>query len=130
MPYVYDINGKYAEATLTLNSPRDWTASDVKTLTIWFSGDYANDAAPIYVAIANITGTPAVVTHDDSAATQIHAWTRWDISLQEFADKGIDLTDVNTITIGIGYKANPPGGLGKMYFDDIGLHRPAEQPQP
>ena len=130
MPYVYDINGKYAEATLTLNSPRDWTASDVKTLTIWFSGDYANDAAPIYVAIANITGTPTVVTHDDSAATQIHAWTRWDISLQEFADKGIDLTDVNTITIGIGYKANPPGGLGKMYFDDIGLHRPAEQPQP
>ncbi len=130
MPYVYDINGKYAEATLILDSPRDWTASDVKTLTIWLHGDYANDAAPIYVAIANITGTPAVVTHDDSAATQIHAWTRWDISLQEFADKGIDLTDVNTITIGIGDKANPPGGLGKMYFDDIGLHRPAEEPQP
>jgi len=130
MPYTYDINGKYAEATLTLDSPRDWTASDVKTLTIWLHGDYANDAAPIYVAIANITDTPAVVTHDDLDATQIHAWTRWDISLQEFADKGIDLTDVNTITIGIGDKANPPGGLGKMYFDDIGLHRPDEEPQP
>jgi len=127
MPYVYDITGKYAEAALTLESPRDWTASDVNTLTIWFHGDFANDAAPIYVAIANMTGTPAVVTHDDSAATQIHAWTQWDIPLQAFADKGIDLTNVNTITIGIGDKANPPGGAGKMYFDDIGLHPPAAE---
>ena len=122
MPYSYDITGKYAEATLTLESPRDWTASDVKTLTIWFHGDYANDAAPIYVAIANVGGAPAVVTHEDSAATQIHGWTRWDIPLQEFADKGINLTDVNMITFGIGDKTNPPGGAGKMYFDDIGLH--------
>ena len=130
MPYVYDINGKYAEATLTLDSPRDWTASDVKMLTIWFHGDYVNDPATIYVAIANITGAPAVVTHDDSAATQIHAWTRWDIPLQEFADKGINLTDVNTITIGIGDKTNPPGGAGKMYFDDIGLHSLGTEPEP
>ena len=130
MPYVYDINGKYAEATLTLDSPRNWTASDVKTLTIWFHGDYVNDPATIYVAIANITGTPAVVIHDDSAATQIHVWTRWDIPLQEFADKGIDLTDVNTISIGIGDKANPPGGNGKMYFDDIGLHPLGAEPEP
>jgi hypothetical protein len=130
MPYSYDINGKYAEASLTLDSPRDWTASDVKTLTIWFHGNLINDPAPIYVAIANTTGTPAVVTYDDPAATQINAWTRWDIPLQEFADMGIDLTDVNTIIIGIGNKANPPGGLGKMYFDDIGLHPLGAEPEP
>jgi hypothetical protein len=130
MPYSYEITGKYAEATLTLDSPRDWTASDAKILTIWFHGHFINDAAPIYVAIANITGVPAVVTYDDSAATQIHAWTRWDIPLQEFADKGINLTDVNTITIGIGDKTNPPGGLGKMYFDDIGLHPLGAEPEP
>jgi len=130
MPYVYDITGKYAEATLTLDSPRDWTASDVKTLTIWFHGNMVNDAAPIYVAIANMTGVPAVVSHDDPSATQIHAWTQWDISLQTFADKGINLTNVNTITIGIGNKANPPGGSGKMYFDDIGLHPLPPEPEP
>ncbi len=129
MPYTYDINGKYAEATLTLDSPRDWTASDVKTLIIWFHGDYANDAAGIYVAIANVGGAPVVVAHEDPAATQIHGWTRWDISLQEFADKGINLTDVNTITIGIGDKANPPGGAGKMYFDDIGLLPLEDEPE-
>jgi len=122
MPCSYDINGKYAEASLTLTSPRDWTASDVNTLTIWFHGDYVNDAAPIYVAISNSNGTSAVVTHEDSAATQIHAWTKWDIPLQEFADQGINLTDVDSIILGIGNKLNPPGGAGKMYFDDIGVH--------
>jgi len=130
MPYVYDITIKFAEATLTLDSPRDWTTSGVKTLTIWFHGNLFNDAAPIYVAIANMTGAPAVVTHDDASATKIHAWTQWDIPLQAFADKGIDLTNVNTITIGIGNKANPPGGTGKMYFDDIGLHPLPPEPEP
>jgi len=127
MPYSYDINGKYAEASMTLDSQRDWTASDVKTLTIWFHGDYVNDPAAIYVAIANSAGAPAVVTHDDAAATQIPGWAQWDIPLQEFADKGINLTDVDTITLGIGDKANPPGGNGKMYFDDIGLHPLGEE---
>ncbi|HCO96485.1 MAG TPA: hypothetical protein DIU00_21525 [Phycisphaerales bacterium] len=130
MPYFYDITTKFAEAILTLDSPRDWTASDVKTLTIWFHGNLGNDPAPIYVTIANISGAPATVTHADPAATQIHGWTQWDIPLQEFADKGINLTDVNTITIGIGNKINPPGGAGTMYFDDIGLHPLVAEPEP
>jgi hypothetical protein len=130
MPYVFDINGKFAEATLTLDTPRDWTQNGVDTLTIWFHGDLVNDAAPIYVAISNTTGAPVVETHGDPAATQIHAWTRWDISLQAFADKGINLTDVNAITIGIGDKNNPPGGSGKLYFDDIGLYLLEAEPEP
>jgi len=129
MPYLYDIDGKYAEASLTLESTRDWTASGVNTLTIWFHGNIVNDPAPIYVGAANTTGTPAVVPHDDAAATQIHGWTRWDIPLQAFEDKGINLTDVDSIILGIGDKTNPPGGTGKMYFDDIGLHALAE-PEP
>ena len=129
MPYVYDITGKYAEASLTLSSPRNWTASDVKTLTIWFHGNLVNDPAPIYVTIANTTGTPVTVTHEDPSATQIHAWTKWDISLQTFADQGINLSDVNSIILGIGNTTNPPGGAGKMYLDDIGLH-PLPEPAP
>jgi len=131
MPYAYDITIKFAEATLTLSSPRDWTASDVKTLTIWFHGDLGNAAAPIYVAIANMAGAPATVSHDDPAATQIQAWTQWDIPLQAFADKGINLTNVNTITIGIGDKTNPAiVGKGTVYFDDIGLHPLPPEPEP
>jgi hypothetical protein len=50
-------------------------------------------------------------------------WTEWIIDLQAFADQGVDLTNVNTIALGLGDKNNPqPGGTGTMYFDDIVLH--------
>jgi len=44
---------------------------------------------------------------------------------QNFADQGIDLTDVNTMAIGVGTQGNmtTPGGAGKMYIDDIRLYR-------
>ncbi|MBL7189185.1 MAG: hypothetical protein ISS70_22890, partial [Phycisphaerae bacterium] len=65
----------------------------------------------------------AVVYHDDASATQLTGWNKWVIELQEFA--GVNLTNVNTITIGIGTKGSPAagGGTGTMYFDDIRLVR-------
>jgi hypothetical protein len=95
----------------------------------WMNQDIgieSNDAEPLYVAVSNAAGEPAVVVHDDPAATQIDTWTEWVIPLQAFADQGINLTDVDSIAIGLGTKGNmtTPGGSGKMYFDDIRLYRP------
>jgi len=77
--------------------------------------------------IGNNTAFAELVAHwsfDGPAATQITGWNEWVIDLQEFV--GVNLTDVNTITIGLGTK-NPgapgPGGTGTMYFDDIRLYR-------
>ena len=118
----------YSEVELTLSTARDWTEEGVGTLTIWFRGILNNDAEPLYVAIANNTGAPAIVAHDDPAAAQIGAWTEWVIPLQSFADQGINLTDVDRIAIGVGTQGNmtTPGGAGKMFFDDIRLYRPIE----
>ncbi|UCE50200.1 MAG: hypothetical protein JSW47_08555, partial [Phycisphaerales bacterium] len=59
---------------------------------------------------------------DDAAATQIDTWTQWRIDLQQFVDQGVNLTDVDSISIGLGDKNNPqPGGSGIMYFDDVRL---------
>jgi hypothetical protein len=64
-----------------------------------------------------------VVSHGNSNAAQIISWTEWNIDLQDFADQGLDLTNVNTITIGLGDRSNPvAGGAGMMYFDDIRLY--------
>ncbi|TKJ33220.1 MAG: hypothetical protein CEE38_21440 [Planctomycetes bacterium B3_Pla] len=123
MPYFYDVDMKYAEATMTLVYPRDWTENDVKTLTLWFRGIWNNVAVPMYVALNG----SAAVYHDDPAVTQIEVWTQWNIDLQAFADQGVDLSNVNTISIGFGDKANlQPGGLGQVFIDDIGLHRLAD----
>ncbi|UCF14461.1 MAG: LamG domain-containing protein [Phycisphaerales bacterium] len=116
MPYSYDNNLKTSEATLTL-AKRDWTSQGVTKLSLWFRGDTANAAERMFVALNG----NAVVYHDDASVTQITGWTEWVIDLTAF---GIDLTNVNTITIGFGTKNSPAaGGTGRMYFDDIRLVR-------
>jgi len=122
MPLYYDNSVGYSEATLTLTYPRDWTENGVTTLTIWFRGRADNTAETLYVALNG----NAIVNNDDPAAAQVETWTEWNIDLQEFADQGVNLTNVNTISLGLGDKNNPlAGGSGMMYFDDIRLYRPA-----
>ena len=131
MPVLYDNNKQgfsmYSEVEFALSDARDWTDGGVSDLSLWFRGLSANAVEPLYVAIANRTGTPVVITHDDPAASQIDAWTQWVIPLQAIADQGINLTDVDRIIIGLGTRGNLtiPGGAGKMYFDDIRLNLPS-----
>jgi hypothetical protein len=118
MIFSYDNAGKTSEATLTLVSPRDWTEEGIAKLSLWFRGNAANVADRIFVAL---NGT-VVVYHDDPAATQLAGWNEWIIDLAAF---GVTLTNVNTITIGVGTKGSPApdGGAGTLYFDDIRLYR-------
>jgi len=97
----------------------------------WINQDIGittNDAEPLYVAVSNSNGAPAVVVHDDPAAATIDTWTEWVIPLRAFEDQGIVLTNVDKIAIGLGTRGNMtiPGGSGKMYFDDIRLYQPRE----
>jgi hypothetical protein len=131
MPLWYDNNkqgySKYSETELTLPAgKRDWTTEGVGELSLWFRSESENVAEPLYVAIANAGGTPAVMVHDDPNAVQLTRWTEWIIPLQSLADQGVSLTDVDSVAIGLGTQGNItiPGGSGKMYFDDIRLYRP------
>jgi hypothetical protein len=106
----------FSNVTITGNVTGQWANQDI--------GIVNNAPEPMYVALSNSTGNPAVVYHDDPAAATIDTWTEWVIPLQAFADQGIDLTDVDRIAIGLGTRGNmtTPGGSGKMYFDDIRLY--------
>ncbi len=122
MPLYYDNSVGYSEATLTLAYPRDWTENGVSTLSIWFRGNFDNAAETLYVALNG----SAIVTNDNPDAAQVTTWTEWTIDLQAFADQGVNLANVDTITIGFGDKKNPQsGGSGTAYFDDIRLYAPA-----
>jgi hypothetical protein len=127
MPLMYENapgGATYSEATLTLSYPRDWTENDVSALVIWFRGIANNAAESVYVSIANSSGTPMTVVYSNTDAAKIGSWTRWVIQLQTLADQGINLTNVNTITVGLGTKGamTTPGGKGTVYFDDIALY--------
>ncbi|MBN2314159.1 MAG: hypothetical protein JXM79_09535 [Sedimentisphaerales bacterium] len=122
MPLGYDVDQKYSEAVMTLTYPKDWTTGGVDTLGIWFKGDWINVPTPMYVTL---NGSVTVVNEDVEAA-QRDVWTEWLIPLQAFADKGANLSNVGTIAIGLGNKANPQaGGSGTMYIDDVRLYPPA-----
>ncbi len=121
MPFAYDNATGKSEATLPLTEQRDWTANGVNTLVIWYIGDAANDAETMYVVLNGTAG----VDNPNPDAAQADAWTEWTIDLQAFADQGVNLTNVNTITLGFGNRTNPvAGGSGMMYFDDIRLYPP------
>ncbi|MHC4494656.1 MAG: LamG domain-containing protein [Planctomycetota bacterium] len=120
MPYAYDNNMKTSEATKTLSYPRDWTEGSVTKLSLWHRGGSANAAERMFVALNG----NAVVYHDDPEAVLSARWTEWVIDLQAFADQGVNLANVNTITVGFGTKGSPTaGGSGKVYIDDIRLYR-------
>mgnify|MGYP001097735232 CR=1 FL=1 len=108
---------QFSNVTISGNAGLQWANQDI--------GILSNDPEPLYVAVSNAAGNPAVVEHDDPAAATIDTWTEWVIPLSAFADQGINLTNVDRIAIGLGTRSNQaaPGGSGKMYFDDIRLYR-------
>jgi hypothetical protein len=118
MPMTYDNAVGKSEATLTLIDKRDWTVNDVNTLTIWFRGETGNAPEQLYVALND----NARVDHDDPDAATSTSWTEWNIPLQAFADQGVKLTNVTSITLGL---RSGTGGTGMLYFDDIRLYPPA-----
>jgi hypothetical protein len=118
MPMTYDNAVGKSEATYVLTSNKDWTINGVATLTIWFRGDGANAPEQLYVALNG----NARIDHENPGATQAFAWTEWNVDLTRFADQGVNLANVSSITLGL---SSVSGGTGIMYFDDIRLYAPA-----
>jgi hypothetical protein len=119
MPFEYDNAPGKSEATLTLTSNNDWTINGVDTLTIWYRGNAANSAETMYVTLNG----SASVDNANPDATLAAGWTQWDTPLQAFADQGVTLTNVTSITIGL---KSGTGGTGMLFFDDVRLHPPAQ----
>ncbi len=108
----------FTNVTITGTVSPQWAHQDI--------GIASNAAEPLYVAVSNAAGQPAVVVHPDPKAAQVTTWTEWVIPLSAISGKGITLTNVDKLAVGLGTKGNmtTAGGSGKMYFDDIRLYRP------
>jgi hypothetical protein len=124
MPFEYDNVAGKSEATLTITGLKDWTRHGIEALSLWFHGSEDNAPEPMYVVLND----SAVVTHDNPNIAQIDTWTQWTIDLQAFADQGLNLANVNSITIGFGNRNNPVAGdSGMVFFDDIQLRQFAQE---
>jgi len=123
--YINEAGVTNSEATLSLTATKDWTEEGVAELSLWVRGDSANAAEPLYVAVSNAAGGPALMAQGDPSTATNTIWTEWVVPLQAFADQGINLTNVDKIAIGLGSKGGASaGGSGTLYVDDIRLYRP------
>ncbi len=122
MPLFYNNAAGLSEVSRSLSgSVSDWTREGVVTLAMFYYGDAANAAEPMYVAVNGNN----IVANSDLNAALVTEWTRFDVPLAEFANQGANLANINSLSLGFGNKANPiAGGSGVVYFDDIRLYRP------
>ncbi len=111
MPLAYDnTKAPVSEATLTFAPARNWTASGIKSLSLWFQG-VAGNGGQLYVKINNTK-----VSYNGAAGDLAKTiWTPWNIDL---STTGANLSKVTSLTIGI----EGAGAKGLLYIDDIRLY--------
>jgi hypothetical protein len=111
LPLIYSNAGSaLSEATLTFETPQDWTASGIKSLSLYFQGQ-ANNTGTLYLKINNTKVAYSGAASDVSKA----AWTPWIVDLSTV---GGSLSSVRTLTIGV----EGAGAQGTLFIDDIRLY--------
>ena len=115
----------YGEATRTFSAAQDWTVAGFKVLTLYFRADMTNTSSaiqPMYVSVSDGVDTGTVEYDDPNDLVRGWLdWEEWNIELQEFADAGVNLDNVTTLSIRVGAGGSSAGG-GNAYFDDIRLY--------
>jgi hypothetical protein len=92
----------FTEATRTFTSTQDWTANNVKALSLSFFGEEDNIAQPMYVKLEDAAGHSWKEEHLYTHAVESEQWNEWSIALEQFSDKTVDLGSIKKITIGFG----------------------------
>ncbi len=115
MPLAYD-NSKapISEAVRTFDKPQDWTASGIKSLSLWFQG-VAGNGGQLYVKI----NSTKVSYSGDAMDLARPVWQVWNIDLS----KAGNVSSVRSLTIGI----EGAGAKGTLYVDDIRLYAKAPE---
>ncbi len=112
-------SAQFSNVAFTGNVTGAWQVAEVGV-----AQPEGNDVAPLYVALEDATGKSAVVTHPDANIVGRSGWNEWQIPLSQFA--GVNLSRVDTMTIGVGSRTNPAaGGAGVIYIDDVSYGKPA-----
>lgn len=100
----------------------DWTAFDVKALSLKFFGGPGNDLAPLYLGLDSGSGIDIIYYDGDPNDLKLPQWTEWNVDLADF---GVDLTSIDDVYIGLGNRFSPSsGGSGIVYIDQIKLYPP------
>jgi hypothetical protein len=105
--------------------PLDMTAGQVGAIDLWWHGQSGNDNGEMYVALEDVDGNCVASTYSP-ADMEDPNWQVWRIELEDYEDGGIDLTEVNTIYVGVGDRFNPEQESveGHLWIDQIAAFPP------
>lgn len=118
----------YASVTRILNPAQDWTANNLRSISIYFRGSPGNSAQKLYLIIEDAAWqeSQTIIEYDgDPNNLKSEVWNRWDIDIQHLLEQNpaFRFTSVKKILIALGDPENPtPGGAGSIYIDDIALY--------
>lgn len=129
MKLIYD--GESSASLVMDANNKDWTRFGAEAFCLWFYGDQTNDIEPIYITLEDGT-TSSTVIYDELTSPEgaqydvndiaIEDWHTCFIDLQEFADDGIDLANIQKLTIDVGKSGST--GIGQLWLDNIRLYAP------
>ncbi|MHC4155215.1 MAG: hypothetical protein ACYST6_09890 [Planctomycetota bacterium] len=132
MAYLYDNRdhgercGGYSEIDTGYYPPVDWASHGEKVLALWFRGSAGNQSTTMWVVLECHMGNSAMSFYGDNGEDpediKVEEWTEWNIKLSDFADGGVDLANVQSISIGFGDWSVPDFAIGTVYFDDIRVY--------
>jgi len=113
------------EATRTFNSPQDWTAQSVESLSLSFIGEHENMEHLMYFKLEDAAGNSFKAENPYTHACQSELWRQWTVALRQFSDGGVDLSSVKKCAIGFGNGTTSSGQEGEdrdaVFIDQIML---------
>ncbi len=124
-------DNNYSEVTAKaedLLAGKDWITNTGGDGQIWLyvKGDAGNDVnEPLTMIVKDDAGHSAstdFTKYNPTSWLADGAWHWWIIDIDDFRDAGVDLTDVNTVTIRIGDDTG--SGHGILYFDHFRMYPP------
>jgi len=115
----YDTAWPYCRALREFSTGQNWTANGVRAMSLWFYGSSGNNVGEqMYVLLGDAGGAAASSPYPGQADDITEEnWQQWHIDLQDFNGAGVDLSEVNSIAVGI-------SGMdyGSIWVDDIRLY--------
>ncbi|MHC4726992.1 MAG: LamG domain-containing protein [Planctomycetota bacterium] len=106
--------------TTTFTPAQDWTHVGIKTLELFFYGQTDNETGvQMYITLSDGDVNAVVPYNGDANDLKNETWQPWRIDLQNL---GLNLSNIENISIGFRRSSSESWDSGTVFFDDIKLY--------
>jgi len=120
MQFDYDNESEWLNYFSETTRPVAGVVDDIKAMDFYMRGIVGNAVETVYVELSD--GTTTATVNLDVADANTASWD-WQLVRVDLTTLGLTIANIESLTIGIGNKANPVASTaGTIYVDDIQMH--------